>query len=218
MERGLADAIASNRGLGPLILSCVLAIVAGSSLYGAAFGLWRSPLQAGLSAVKMPLLLVSVTAASGVINGMLAQVLGSGLSLRQVWTCILVSLAVSAILLGALSPVALFFACQAPPPDLPGALSTYRMLLPAHTALIGLCGIIGNIRAYRLLTAIPRAAPVAGRVLLSWIAVSGLTGCELSWVLSPFLAKPGLAVPFINPDAFNGNFFEYLWRAAAGSL
>jgi len=46
----------------------------------------------------------------------------------------------------------------------------------------------------------------------------GFVGCELSWILSPFLAKPGISVPFINPDAFRSNFFEYLWRTAMGYL
>jgi hypothetical protein len=218
IERPLVETLAANRGLGGVIASASFAVLAGSAAYGAVFGLWRSPLQAGLSAVKLPLLIFSVTAASGLINGMLAQVLGSGLSLRQTLTCILLSLAISSLLLGALAPAVLFLACQAPPSDLPGAMAVYRILLPAHTALIGACGIAGNIHAYRLLKGIPQSAPVAGRILLSWIAVSGLTGCELAWVFSPFLAKPGLAVPFINPDAFNGNFFEYLMRAAAGSL
>jgi hypothetical protein len=218
MDRDLVETLASDRGLGPVIAWSSLAVLAGSAMYGAVFGIWRSPLQAGLSALKLPLLIFSVTAVSSLINGMLAQVLGSGLSVRQVWTCILVSLAVSSILLGVLSPVALFFVVQAPASTGPGAMVAYRFLLPAHTAMIGICGIVGNVRAYRLLKGIPSAAPVAGRVLLSWIGVSGLTGCELSWLLSPFLCRPGRSISFFNPDAFTGNFFEYLWRIACGTF
>jgi hypothetical protein len=218
MDRELVEMLAADRNLGRVMACACLCIGLGSALYGAVFGLWRSPLQAGLSAVKLPLLIFSVTFASSLINVMLAQVLGSGLSLRQVWTCILISLAISSILLGALSPILLFFTLQAPPANLPGSLATYRILLPVHTVVIGLCGIAGNIRAYRLLAGIPRSAPVAGRVLLSWIAVAGLAGCELSWLLSPFLGRPGLPVPFFNPNAFHSNFFEYLWKALWGSL
>jgi hypothetical protein len=209
MEPAILDTLASDRGMGPLILWALLSVLGGSALYGAVFGLWRSPLQAALSAVKLPLVIVSVTAVSGLLNSMLAHVLGAGLSARQVWTCILLSLAVSSILLGALSPVALLFVVQAAPPDGPDSLAAYRLLLPAHTAVIGICGIAGNVTC---------SAAVAGRVLLAWIAVSGLAGCELSWFFSPFLCRPGRAVSFFNPDAFNGNFFEYLWRTVTGAL
>ena len=29
---------------------------------------------------------------------------------------------------------------------------------------------------------------------------------------------PDVPVPFINPNAFSGNFFEYSWRAMTGGL
>jgi hypothetical protein len=218
LDRALVDAVAEDRGLAPVIAWACFAILAGAGLYGGVFGLWRSPLQGLFGALKLPALILTVTAASGLVNGMLAQILGAGLSHRQVWTCILISLAVSSILLGALSPVMLFFTCQATPADLPGALDAYRVLLPAHTAMVGLCGIAGNIRVYRLLRALPRCAPLAGRVLLSWIAVSGFVGCELSWLFSPFLSRPDLPVSFLNPLAFQSNFFEYLWHTALGHL
>ena len=146
------------------------------------------------------------------INIMLAQVLGSGLTSRQVWLCILTSLAIACTLLAALSPVLLFFELQLPSPDSPGAMSIYQAVLLVNTAAVGIAGIIGNIRLYRLLRAMTKSTAVAARVLTSWILVTGLTGCELSWVLSPFLAKPGIPIPLINPDAFNGNFFEYCFR------
>lgn len=216
MEQSLVDDIAADRNLAPIMAISCLAVLAGTITYGAVFGYWRSLLQAGLSAVKLPVLIFAATAASSVINGMLAQVLGSGLSVRQTWCCILLSLAIASVLLGAFSPIVLFFVLQLPGPEQPQAMTIYRALLPAHTLIVGACGVAGNIRAYKLLRGIPQSRAVAGRVLWSWILIAGIAGCELSWVLSPFLAKPGIPVPFINPDAFHGNFFEYLWRTAMG--
>jgi hypothetical protein len=69
-------------------------IVAGTALYGFAFGLWRSPLQAAYSAIKMPLLFLSTIAASGTANAMLSQVLGAGLSFRQVLSSIASGMAI----------------------------------------------------------------------------------------------------------------------------
>jgi hypothetical protein len=201
-----------------LTLNCCIALTAGAACYGVAFGIWRSPRQALYSAIKMPALLLSVTAVSMLINMMLAQRLGARLSTRQVATCILMSLTISAVILGALSPVTAFLSLQCPSPRNRNAFATYRILLLAHTAVVGIAGIAGNIRLYRLLLQLTGSTRIAARVLASWILVTGFAGCQLSWIMSPFLARPDGPVPFINPNAFTGNFFEYAWRAAAGGL
>jgi len=213
MDRSLVRMMAHDVNCMRLAVPACTTILAGSILYGAAFGAWRAPAQALYSAAKMPVLIFSATLVSSLINIMLAQAMGSGLSSRQVWLCILTSLAIACALLGAISPVLFFFATQVPPPEAPNAAAVYRALLLANTATVALAGVAGNVRLYQLLKALTGPGKVALRVLLTWIVVSGLVGCELSWVLSPFLAKPGIAIPLINPDAFNGNFFEYLLRA-----
>jgi hypothetical protein len=218
MDKNLVRTIADNGNSRNLATSACLTILIGSMIYGAAFGAWRAPTQALFSAVKMPALIFSVTLASSIINVMLAQVLGSGLSYRQVWLCILTSLAIACALLGAISPVLFFFIMQVPPPEAPNAMSVYNWVLLTNTTIVGIAGIIGNVRLYRLLRTLTKSPAMAARVLTSWILVSGLTGCELSWILSPFLAKPGIPIPLINPDAFNGNFFEYVFRALGFSL
>ena len=215
MDALIADAFARD-ALGPLAASAAVLLLGGAALYGFVFGLWRSPWQGALSAAKLPLVLFATVALSGCVNGMLAQTLGSGLSFRRTLVCILLGLAVSAVLLAAVSPVALFFVLQLAPPGAPGDLTVYRALLPLHTAAIGACGVAGCIRLYRLLLAVAPNPAAAGRTLASWILVSGLVGCEVSWVASPFLARPDLPVPLLNPGAFQGNFFEYLWRTTHG--
>ncbi len=214
----IVASLAKDRTPLSLTVSCCIALTAGAACYGVAFGIWRSPRQALYSALKMPVLLLSVTAVSMLINMMLAQRLGARLSTRQVATCILMSLTISAVILGALSPVTAFLSLQCPPPRADGAFTVYRFLLLSHTAVVGIAGIAGNIRLYRLLVRLTPSTRIAARVLVSWILVTGLVGCELSWIMSPFLAKPGIPVPFINPNAFSGNFFEYAWRALTGGL
>src|ERR1700751_4713654 len=66
-------------------------IVVGSGLYGFTIGIWRAPLQSLYTAVKFPLLIFLTCAGNGILNGMLAQVLGSGLSFKQTTFAILMS-------------------------------------------------------------------------------------------------------------------------------
>ena len=59
-----------------------LIILIGAGLYGATLGLWRGTLQAFYTAIKFPLVILLTCVGNGAINGMLAQILGSGLSFR----------------------------------------------------------------------------------------------------------------------------------------
>src|SRR5687767_2612935 len=88
--------------------TCVLTIVAGCALYGGAVGLWRAPLQAVYTAVKMPLLIFLTCGGNALLNGLFAQVLGSGLSFRQTSLAILMSFTIASLVLAALTPIALF--------------------------------------------------------------------------------------------------------------
>ena len=54
---------------------CVLVIVAGAGAYGASIGSWRSPLQAGYAAIKLPLILLLTTAGNSILNASLAPLL-----------------------------------------------------------------------------------------------------------------------------------------------
>ena len=72
-------------------LACAMTIVCGCALYGAAVGLWRGPLQAVYTGVKMPLLIFLTCGGNAFLNGLLAQVFGSGLNFRQTWLAILMS-------------------------------------------------------------------------------------------------------------------------------
>lgn len=218
LDEALVRAVASEREGGRIVAAALALVIAGSAVFGAGFGYWRAPEQAVYSAVKMPLLILTVTAFSAAINTLLAQVLGARLSFRQVLLCMMVAFAITSVLLAAVSPVTLLFALQAPPVGSPSAMTAYRVLLLLNTSAVGLCGILGNVQLFRLLAIITGSPRLAGRVLAAWIMVAGLTGCELSWLFSPFLARPDIPIPFTNPLAFLSNFFEYVYHAAFGGV
>ena len=211
-----------------VVMACMTVII-GTALYGFAFGYWRSPVQGLYSAVKMPLLFLSVILTTTAINTILAQIMGAGLSLRQVTMIVLLAMAVASAILGCFSPVALFLVINLPSPD-PSILglpfsdplvarsaATYWLLLLGHVAVIGAAGIAGNIRLYRLLRGLTPKKMALG-LLLTWIVVIGFVGCQLSWLFSPFLCKP-TQLPHIFPkEYFQENFYERVLRAIVAVL
>lgn len=216
MDSDLIDALA-GRSSTRLLTAALLTTVVGGLLYGFAFGLWRSPLQGFYSAIKMPLLFLSVTACTTLVNTMLAQIMGATLTLRQVCTAMLLGTATMAAILGALSPVAVFFVMQLPsPPSTVGPVSrdftpVYGTLMIAHVAVIGIAGLAGNIRLYQLLKSLTSAA-MSRKLLTIWLIITGFAGCQLSWLFSPFLCKPDLPAHFLPQEYFCENFYERIFR------
>lgn len=196
---------------------CALLIAAGGATYGLTVGLWRSPLQSGFTAIKFPLLTFLTCAGNALLNGVLAQLIGSGLSFRQTSVAILTSLAVAAGVLLSVSPVALFVLWQTPPLSASNALIGHSVMLLLHVFLIGFAGVVGNLVLFRLLRTWTSQV-TAFRTLCSWLVGNFILGSQLAWVLRPFIGAPELAVQFLRPNPWRGNFYEAVWRALAHLL
>lgn len=218
LEDAVVTAFAPGNPHGPTVRRLLLTSIVGTALYGMAFGIWRSPVQTVFSMLKMPTMVLAVTVTTGLLSAILAQVLGSRLSFMQVGMCILFGFSIMSIILGALAPVAAYLSTQCSPPGSHSGMSHYRVLLCSHTGIVGMAGLAGYARLYRLLVRLIGDAGTARKVLWAWIAAAALAGTQLSWLLSPFLCRPDVEITFLNPLAFESNFFEYLWAAIIGEL
>jgi hypothetical protein len=195
---------------------CVAAIVTGAGSYGAAMGCWREPLQALYTGIKLPLVILLTTLGNGLLNGMLAPVLGLNATFRQSFTAVLVSFAITSLILGALSPVAVFLVWNTPPLSDATSLSSpeYGFLQLTLAVFIAFAGTIGNVRLLPLLRQWSGSAMVARKVLFAWLAVNLFLGSQICWVLRPFIWDPAGSVRFIGREYFRGSFYETVFEAA----
>ena len=220
LDGRLLARIQNGERLGGIAWSSLLAIAIGTGAYGFAFGLWRGLAQALFSAVKLPALIILVAAGTLLLSGMLASVLRARLTVRQTAVCILLSMAVLSVVLGALAPIAIMLAEIAPPPD-PAALglpiddarvatslSVARAQLLVHVAVIAGAGIIGVARLRGLLARLGLSSPALRRVMVSFIAMQLAVGAQLAWLMRPFFGRPHLPPTFSCDDLTKGNFFE----------
>jgi len=192
---------------------CVLITILGAGLYGFTVGLWRAPLQACNTAIKFPLLLLLTAAGNALLNGLLAQLLGSGLSFRQTFRAMAMSFALTGVILAGLTPVSLFILYNTPPLTSHATMAGHSLTLLTHVAFIAGAGLMANRRLYGLLTIACPSRTIATRVLWGWLAGNLLLGSQLAWVLRPFIGSPGLKIEFLRPDPLRGNFFEAVWHA-----
>lgn len=195
--------------LAVLWLELTTATVVLGALYGAVIGSWTGPRMALYAAFKLPLVLeitMGVTLVSGWLVALLA---GVRLSLSQAALLAALPLAVAALILASLTPVAAFFTFCAPPP-VPEARTTHNLLYLVHTFAIAAAGLGGSLV---LLGPLGRMAPSrrsSRAVFLAWISVYALVGGEVAWALRPFVGSVYLPVRFLREAPLDGNVYEFV--------
>ena len=194
------------------VLLYLAVIFGGAGLYGAAMGCWRDPAQALYTAIKLPGIIVLTVLGNGLLNGMLAPLLGLNIGFRQVLQAILMSFTISSSILGAFSLLLFFLTWNAPPMNAPHDAGTYAFIMVTHVAVIAFAGIAGNLRLLQLLRRLSGSVGVSRRIVFAWLVVNLFLGSQLSWILRPFIGSPGLPVQFLRPDMFNGNFYETVFN------
>lgn len=194
-------------------------IVAGAGSFGAAIGIWRDPMQAVFTAIKLPLILLLCAFGNALLNGMIGALLGLKLTFRQSFLAILMSFSLAATILGSISPLLFFYVWNMTPFD-PATRTTdgYSGLMVLAVAAIAFAGIASNVRLLGWLDRANASRGLSLRVLFFWLAGNLLLGSQLSWILRPFFGSPGLDVQFVRDDALQGNFFQALWSSVCNVL
>lgn len=197
------------------VLLYVAAIVAGTAAFGAAVGAWRAPLQALYTAIKFPLIVLLTALGNGLLNGMLAPLLGTNISFRQSLLAVLMSFTIAAAVLGACSPLIYFIIWNSPAfsSAAQGATATtHSFIFVALVASMAAAGIAGNVRLFQLLCRLSASEKAARRTLLGWLTGNLLLGSQLAWILRPFVGAPHLPLQFLRDNPWDGNFFEALFH------
>jgi hypothetical protein len=206
----LALDLERDRGLARRCVQLSLAIVLGGATYGLVFGMWHGPRLAAYVALKLPLVLLVTSALTLAFCWTLCPLLGVRLSIGQVATLTLLGMAVAALLLGSLAPVALVFTVSAPAPT-PEARTAHNLLYLMHTTLVGAAGATGTRVLWRVAARLHGAGPALSRVYLLWLVVFAVVGGEVAWALRPFVGSVFHPVVFLRPDALDGNVYEFVF-------
>jgi len=192
----------------------VAVIVGGTATFGWSVGAWRDSVQGLYTAIKFPLIVLLTAAGNGLLNGMLAPLLGTNISFRQSLLAVLMSFTIAAAVLGACAPLVYFVIWNSPTFSLQAqgaTATTHSFIFVALVASMAAAGIAGNVRLLQLLRQLSGSEAAARRTLFGWLAGNLLLGSQLTWILRPFIGAPHLPVEFLRPNAFDGNLFELLF-------
>jgi hypothetical protein len=198
-----------------LLVLCVSVVLIGAGIFGAVMGSWRSPMQALYTGMKLPLVILLTTVGNGLLNGMLAALLGLNVTFRQSLVLVMMSFAITAAILGGFSSVAWFFILNTPPLSGSTQLASpeYQLMQLMLASFIAFAGIVGNVHLLPLLTQWAKSARIARRVLLAWLAGNLLLGSQIAWILRPFIWDPTGPIRFIGREYLRGSFYETVFEA-----
>lgn len=204
----------------------VFAVLLGS-IYGVFMGWYavrtngvEGVAQLASSTVKLPLLFLFTVAVTFPSLYVFNTLLGSRLTFRRTlrvvleWNCVILAVAAS------VGPILGFFTIST---------SSYVFIVLLNVLLLGVAGAVGcaslvqRIRAATVAEAVAageasgdRGGPVLDiglRVLVVWIAVFGVVGLQMAWVMRPFIGAPG--EPFALFRGTESHVFSAIGRALA---
>ena len=183
------------------------------ALYGSVLAGWRSPRLSVYVALKLPVLFLGTTAIVAIFNWMTSSLLGAGLSFKSMVFTVFASMTIGCWILLGLIPVSLFFLLS----GVPGTGTNtelqfaHNSILMTHIFILALSGVGGNIALLQGLRRVARPHCPTTSLFWVWLLAFAFVGCQLSWILRPFVGSPFFPVAFMRPDCLDRNFYEFVF-------
>ena len=176
--------------------------------YGLIMGFYNSPLQALVSAIKVPMLFYATLGICITLLHFIGILFGSKLKFIQTTSVLVYGISVSMILLTAFAPISLFFRLTP---------SSYKFILLMHVTFFAISGSVGLYyikRNFNILKKLAQetdelAERQSNAILSIWIVLYIFVGTQMAYILSPFV---GSEKTFMLFNGSNHNFYSYLFE------
>jgi hypothetical protein len=201
------DELSAGKDLGdkaaPLVLFCALFF----GLFGAVLGASSGPMQAAVSAVKLPLLFLLTMAICFPTLHILNLLFGAKHSTGQLAVLLLAALAATGTILVGFLPVSLFFLMTN------DSYSFFKLLNVGILAVASFYGVRflahGMSKLHEGLDT--KLAGNRNSVLTLWILLYAFVGSQLAWVTRPYFGEPEMRWEVFRTQ--RGNFFVDIMNA-----
>jgi hypothetical protein len=192
--------VADGRDLGRKITRSLVTLLVLCAFYGASAGAYAGSAQALSAAIKLPVLFVGTLLICFPGFFVIQVLVGSRLRLAQVLALTTGALALSAIVLAAVVPVALFFLLTG---------GNYYFLELLHVVIVLGAGLIGMAALHEGLAFACEKRGVYPRnamtIMQVWAILFAFVGVQMAWNLRPFVGDRG--EPFKVFRHYEGNFY-----------
>jgi hypothetical protein len=174
--------------------------------YGVLLGIQNGPIQAALSAVKLPVLFLFTMLICFPTMHVISLLLGGKHSLEQLISLFLVALTGTSVILLGFAPISLFFLITS---------ESYGFYTLLNFCTIGISAIFGMrllAKGMDVLNSGEEDPGVESRKKLfkAWILLYAFVGCQLSWTMRPFVGSPNNPTVVFRQD--KTNFYSNLGK------
>jgi hypothetical protein len=176
-----------------------------SACFGAVIGSYTGRWQVVTDAVKMPFYLFGTL---GISFGAMHLFAARELRARETFDIALETVALTAVVLGALAPLVWLMSLSLPfSPGLrdPASQRGYRILILLLTGSVAAGGVTGVCRLHSRLRRV--------RLTATWVLLYQFVGAQMAWLLKPWVSHTGLDDRFLPlRENLQGNFYESVYR------
>lgn len=201
----LLEQIRNGKELEVILVDLLLVAALPTAAYGLVTGLATNSLARILTnPFKLPVLLVLTTFLCLPTLYIFASYLGSRRTFAQMAALAFSSIAIVGVVLAAFAPITWFLTFTAP-----GAYALHVLVNVAVLALSGFMGVGFLFHGIRKLQADAPDLRRQTSFMGLWVALYGLVGAQMGWMLRPFFSPSD--VLFRGPSADGGNVFAAIW-------
>jgi hypothetical protein len=195
--------VVEERGLGGMTFRLFLTSVLSLAIYGAVLGSSHSALQAGSSAIKLPLLFLATLAICLPTLYLFNLIFGARLTMMQAVVLIMVCITVIAVLALAFAPISLFFLISADNYEFFKLLNVSILVL---AALVGMRFLTSGMTALNL----HQEAVAVERIQAAEAEQAAIAAAQAELAPSPAPAEPNgaVAVAVLKPVQLGARFSE----------
>jgi len=188
--------------LAPFIRAFAAISVILLALYGVATGFYNGYTQAFFAMVKVPLLFLLTVVVCYPILVVSNMLFGARTGWLNTLALILGALAMASIILGAFTPIVLFFVLSD---------SSYAFMKILHVAIMGIAAVTGLITMYCALAQVCEKSQIYPKIAIHifrvWMLVFAVVGLQMVWNLRPFVGNKDQPLEFVRKNR-EGNFYQ----------
>jgi cytochrome bd-type quinol oxidase subunit 2 len=187
----IAAVAATPGGAAALVPPLVRIAAVGAAVYGLAIGLPGGVFQAGLTAVKLPIVLIGAACLTLPILHVACHQVGVRTRIDQLGALVLQALATSTVTMACLAP--LVTVCWLTVSVDAFSMDPWFVVRRVILAGLGVATVGCLVGAARLV----RVLPI--RALVPWTASFGLAALQLTWLLRPVVGTPDGIITVLRP-------------------
>jgi hypothetical protein len=201
----LLHQIQSGRELEVIVIDLLLVAALPTAAYGLVTGLATNSLARILTnPFKLPVLLVLTTVLCLPTLYIFSSYLGSRRSFAQMTALAFSGIAIVGVVLAAFAPITWFLTFTAP--------GAYALHVLVNVAVLSLAGCMGVGFLFHGIRKLQADAPNLGKqtsFMSLWVALYGLVGAQMGWMLRPFFSPSDIL--FRGPSPDGENVFGAIW-------